>query len=172
MFLQHDCESLQSQVQQISGQNAALAAGLIGTPMDSTAGKLWSANSLSHEGSQMYNQQLAKLQADTAIPALPTIPLERSKYPIKDRVTCLLAKVGVLPGGKLSWEQCAVLQGAVDATEPENQPKLEQICKDLCKDGLEYAAASEHFVKLSSASLARAEKTLGLTTVYYNPLGS
>jgi len=170
MFLKNDNSNLQGQINVISGQNAALAAGLVGTPMDPTAGKLWSTNSLSHEGSAMYDQQLARLQADVVVPALPTIPLERSKYPVSDRVVCLLAKVGVLPDQTMQWEQCAILQGAIDATAPEHQDKLEEMCKDLCGQGLGYPSAVEHFTKLSSASLARGEKTLGLTTVHYSPV--
>jgi len=169
MFLKADCENLHAHVAQISGQNAALAAGLIGTPIDPKAGKLFSANSLSDSGSDMYKQHIETMKMNSMIPALPTIPLERAKYSIGDRVTCLLAKVGVPPGGVMTWDQCAVLQGAVDATEPQQQAKLEQMCKDMCKDGLKYEDAMQHFTNLSSKSLAQAEKTLGLTTVHYHP---
>jgi hypothetical protein len=169
MFLKHDNENLHSHIKQISGQNAALASGLIGTPMDPRAGQLVSASSLSDAGSDMYVQHLKNMQADMMIPPLPTIPIERAKYPLKDRVICLLAKVGVPPNGTLQWESCTVLQGAIDATESEHQAQLEAICKDLCKDGMPYEKALAHFSQVSSASLARAEKTLGLTTVHYHP---
>merc|ERR1712216_212869 len=169
MFLKHDNENLQSQIAQISGQNAALAAGLIGTPMDPKAGQLWSAKSISDQGSEMYNQHMETLAMQTLIPALPTIPLERSKYPIRDRVVCLLAKVGVPPGTAISWQQFAVIQGAIDAVEPHMEAQLEQKCKDIVKDGMPYDAALHQFSQFSSASLARAEKVLGLTAVHYNP---
>jgi hypothetical protein len=169
MFLKADCENLHAHVAQISGQNAALAAGMIGMPIDAKAGKLYSANSISDANSDAYKQHVNAMMVNGQIPALPTIPLERAKYPIPDRVTCLLAKVGVAPGGVMTWDQCAVLQGAVDATEPAHQGQLEQMCKDLCADGLKYEDSMKHFSMLSSSSLARAEKTLGLTTVHYHP---
>merc|ERR1712167_521739 len=56
MFLKHDNENLNYQIAQISGQNAALATGLIGNPMDPKAGMLASAHSLSQEGSEHFKQ--------------------------------------------------------------------------------------------------------------------
>ena len=172
MFLNYDNENLRSQIGQISGQNAALASGLIGTPMDPTAGQLFTQGSISDEGSPAFNQHLLELQAamDSAVPALPTTPLERAKYPTKDRVKCLLAKVGVLPGQNLEWEPCMLLQGAVDATEADQFPQLEKLCREICKGGLPYDMAVGRYTELSSASIARAEKALGLTTVHYHPV--
>ena len=74
MFLNYDNESLRSQISQISGQNAALDSGLIGTPIDSSAGQLFTQGSISDENSPAFNQHLMQLQAamDSAVPALPT----------------------------------------------------------------------------------------------------
>merc|ERR1712216_184196 len=172
MFLKHDNENLNQQIAQISGQNAALATGLIGHPMDPKAGTLAAAHTLSQEGSEHFKKHMFDMeaQANKDIPALPTIPTERAKCPIKERVICLLAKVGVLPGKTLQWDQCIILQGAIDAaTEPQHIPQLESYCKNICKDGMSYDSALAHFGQTSSASLARAEKTLGLTAVHYHP---
>ena len=69
----------------------------------------------------------------------------------------------------MSWEQCSLVQGAIDATEPSQQKQLEALCKELCKDGLAYDKAIEKYTQVSSKGLARAEKTLGLTSVHYHP---
>lgn len=169
MFLAADNEKLADQVAIISGQNAALATGLIGTPMgDKDAGKLFVSGTVSDPDAVAYQQRLNELDASSRIPALPTIPLERAKYSAEDRVKCLLAKVGVLPGDPLTATHCANLTLAMEPTDPANQAAVDARCQQLCGDaGLDYPSALAHFVKNSAgAALARAEKTLQLTTVY------
>jgi len=169
MFLSIDNSKLRDHIELISGQNTALAAGLIGTPMDPKAGKLVSPGSISDPAAAAYNQRLLELQAANVIPALPTNPLDRARYSAEDRVKCLLAKVGVLPDSKMEWGPCASIQGAMDATEPEHAAKLEELCKGWCGAGMEYDKAVKFFVDQSSERLARAEKTLRLTAVSYRP---
>jgi len=171
IFLKHDIDHLNTAIKQISNQNSALAAGLIGTPLDPNSGKLVSPHSLSDEGSQMYQNHTQSVMSSTMLPQLPNVPLERAKYPTKARVECLLSRVGVVPTTPMMWEQCATLQGALDdVTGAEQQAKLEARCQSMCKNGgMEWESAMHHFCQNSSQSLARAEKVLGLTTVYYNP---
>jgi len=170
MFLDHDNAEMRSHIQHISGQNAALASGLIGTPIDPTAGKLYSRGSISDMNSPAFDQYTQSIQGSVSVPALPSNPIERSKYSAADRVKCLLAKVGVAPGMVLSTDQCCEMQGALDGVNPDNEayPALQDMCAKTCgTDGLPYETAVNHFKSLSSASLAKAEKALRLTTVYF-----
>jgi len=165
MFLGYDNAELRSTIQTISGQNTALASGLIGSDLDRTAGKLFSQGSLSDPTSAAFDQHIQAANASQLLPTLPTNPLERAKYAVEDRVKCLLAKVGVLPGMVLSAAQCCDLQAAFEDTHPET---LQDRCQNTCgADGLPYEQATDHFKSFPSASLARAEKMFGLTRVHY-----
>lgn len=173
MFLHHDKDRLQDTIKLMSDANAVRAGAVTGVPHDPGAGTLYVP------GPNIQNQAQAaewkKKIEQNHIPALPTTPYERAQYPAELRVICLLAKVNIFATDgdvtfdKAAPEKCGAvrLQAALDGQDVA--AVKDKVQNELGDTGKKFDAFVQQCATNSSATLARAEKELGLTTVHYNP---